>query len=354
MQAVLFFCGCGRPRTQESRPRPVETAVAIEKDMPVYIESFGNLKTPYDVDIKSQVTGQIQEVHFKEGQETKKSDLLFIIDPSIYKAQVDKAQAALAQDLADLKLKEDTLRRNKKLLEKQLISLQDFDKYQTDVASARAKAKLDKAALELAIINLDYCFIRSPIDGLTGKRQVDPGNIVSANTGPVLVNIKAIDSFYIDFTIPEMELGRLRKAMGEGKLKVGILLEGAPDKPYSGELQFLDNAVDNTTGTVALRAIISNKDRSLWAGQFVRVRLILSIDKNAVIVPYQAVQLGQKGNYLFAVTPDNKADLRIVNVGSREKDYIVIEDGIKAGDRVVTAGQMGLSPGASIIDVTQH
>jgi len=338
---------------KEILPRPVETALAIEQDAQYYIDSFGNLYPPNDVNIIAQVTGEIKEVNFVEGDEVKKGDLLFTIDPSPYQATLDKARAALMDDLADLKLKKITLERNKKLFEKELISQQDFDTYQTDFSSAEAKVRLDAAEVELAKINLEYCYVRSPVDGLTGKRQVDLGNIVSANAGPTLVNVKTIDTLFVDFTIPEGDLPEVRKAMQEGKLKVELTLGEDITHTYAGVLELIDNTVNNATGTVLLRASVSNKERALWAGQFVRVRLILGIDKGAVLVPYEAVQLGQKGSYLFVITADEKADLRIVNVGMRQKDSIVIKDGVKKGEKVVVSGQMGLSPGVKVIEASQ-
>jgi multidrug efflux system membrane fusion protein len=174
-----------------------------------------------------------------------------------------------------------------------------------------------------------------------------------ANNGPTLVNVKTIDELFIDFTVTEAELDKVRKAMATGDLKVVISTDENSDKTYSGTLVLLDNAVDNTTGTFLLRAIASNKDRSLWSGQFVKVRLILGITKNAIQVPYDAVQLGQKGSYLFVVDSESKADLRIVKPGLRQENNIVIEDGVRSGERVVTAGQLGLSPGTLVIDTVQ-
>jgi len=352
---ISLMGGCSPKKVQtEMPPRPVEAGLAIRKDVPIYIESFGNMYSPNNVNIISQVTGQIKDVHFKDGDIVSKGGMLFTIDPNPYKADLDKAEAALAQDIANLKLAKDTLERNKKLFDKELISRQDLDQYQTDAASLEAKVNLDKADIELARINLGYCFIHSPIDGLTGKRLVDPGNVVTENDGPTLVNIKTIDPLYTDFTVPEVELDRIRKAMGEGTLKVELSVAGSDDYSYSGELHFLDNAVDNSTGTVLLRAIVPNKDKALWAGQFVKVRLILYIQKDAVLVPYDAVQLGQDGLYLFAITPDNKAELRTVTAGNRENDHVIVEKGVKAGEKVVTAGHLGLSPGVTVIDVTRQ
>lgn len=348
----LTITGCfKKPQQKQIPPRPIQSGVAVQKDVPIYIESFGNLTSPNNVDIKSQVTGKIQEVHFTEGDIVKKGDMLFTIDPSEYQANLNKAKAAVTQDLADLKLKKDTLARNKLLIEKNVISQQDFEKYETDVASAEAKLELDQAEVEFQKINLQYCSIAAPIDGITGKRQVDPGNIISANTGPTLVNIKSVDPLYIDFTIIEKDLDRARSSMTESKLTVDIVTED--NNKFSGQLSFLDNAVDDTTGTVSLRGIIPNSDKKLWPGQFVRVKLILGYEKDAILVPAPAVKLGQKGTYVFVVSADNKADLRIVQIGNRQDDYIVVKEGVKVGEKVVTMGQMGLAPGVPVIEQVQ-
>ena len=338
-----------KPKETAMASRPVQTAYSVKDDVPIYVDSFGSLSPSSDVNIKSQVTGQIEEVHFKEGQEVNKGDLLFTIDPSPFQADLEKAQAALAQDTADLNLKKDTLERNKSLFASQLISQQDFDKFQADFLSAGQKIKLDQANIDLAKISLSYCSITSPIDGMTGRRQVDPGNIVAENTGPTLVNIKTIDPLYVDFTVPESQLGRVRTAKEAGELKVEVCLEEDLAKRYSGTLELLSNTVDTTTGTISLRAFIDNKDKKLWPGQFVRVRLILGVDEGVVTVPYEAVQLGQNGYFLFVVGRDNKADLRLVTVGLQFDDDIVIQKGVSSGEKVVISGQMGLYPGASVM-----
>jgi len=349
---VMPLQGChSKPKQTQTPSRPVKTAKAMAKDTPIYIESFGTLAAINNVDIKAQVTGKIIEVHFKEGDKVSVGDLLFVIDPREYKADLEKVQAILAEDMADLKLKRDTLDRNQKLFEQDLLSKQGFEQCETDLASVESKVQLDTANVELAKINLDYCYIKSPIAGITGKKQVDAGNIVTANTGPTLLNIKTIDPCDLDFTIIESELPALRKAMAGGTLKVEAFPEGDEEGPYEGKLTLVDNKVDNTTGTIALRAEIPNKERKLWAGQFVKARLILGIKKNAILVPYQALQLGQKGKYLFVVTPDNKADLRTVVTGNKIDDTVIIESGVKDGETVVTEGQLGLGPGVPVIDI---
>lgn len=351
---VLFLVlgnGCSEKKKSTLPPRPVQTAVAFQKDVPYYMEAFGNLTPLRNVDIRSQVTGKILKVHFKEGQKVAEGDMLFTIDPAEYKSALDKAAAALQVDEADLKLKKDTLERNRPLVGKELVSQQDFEKLETDVDGKEAQILLDEANVELARINLDYCYIKSPVNGIIGRVFVDPGNIVPANSGPVLANVKVINTLYVDFTVTDRQLAQVREAMATGILKVWLRVLGDDKNVYEGELKVIENSVDNTTGTIFLRATISNENYALWAGQFVYVKLILGTQKDAVLVPYAAVQSGQKGTFAFVVTPDQKAELRIVEIGSRQDDDIVIEKGIKAGEKVVTYGQMGLSQGALVKEV---
>ncbi|MFA5069075.1 MAG: efflux RND transporter periplasmic adaptor subunit [Candidatus Omnitrophota bacterium] len=352
---AIFFIIKGivfQPRPAPAPKRPVQTGLVIQKDVPVYVESFATLSPLLDVDIRSQVTGKIKEMHFQNGDYVKQGDELFTIDPSEYEAQLAKVRACLEQSEADLKLKTDTLERNKKLLEKDLISKQGFEALQTQALSARGQVDLDKASLELAAINLGYCHIVSPINGVTAKNQLDPGNIVTADNGPVLVNIKDIDRLYADFTLPERDLLRVRESMTRSALKVEIMPE-AGDSTFAGELVFINNTVDNATGTIYARALVDNKERRLWPGQFTTIRLILSVSKAAVLAPSSAVKIGQKGHYLFVFDDSNKADLRLVKTGLRQGDYIVIEEGVNSGEKVIVSGTLGLYPGAPVIDLTE-
>jgi len=285
VSCLVLGNGCSEKKEMPPMPpRPVQTAVAIQKDVPFYIESFGSLAALVNVDIKSQVTGKILQAHFKQGQRVAEGDLLFTIDPAEYKASLDKAQAVVRADDVDMKMKKDTLERNRGLASKELVSQQDFEKYETDVEAAEAKTTLDKAEMVLAQINLDYCSIKSPVNGVTGKVLVDPGNIVLANNGPTLANVKAIDTLYVDFSVTDRQLQAIRSAMAAGILKAEVRV---PDdgKSYVGELKLIENAIDNTTGTISLRAIVPNEGNALWAGQFVYVKLILGIQKDAVLIP---------------------------------------------------------------------
>jgi multidrug efflux system membrane fusion protein len=350
----LFFLAKAfyHPKQKKAmQPRPVKTAVSFTKDAPVYVESFGNLVPLANVNIIAQVDGEMTEVFFKDGDTVKKGDKLFTIDPAPYKASLDKAKAQMSKDEMTLQLKKDTLERNKKLEKSNLISAQDLEQYGTDVDTAQAEVDLQKAAVDSATITYNYCFINSPIDGIAGKRLVDLGNIVYASSKTTLVNIKTIDTLNIDFTVPERELIRLRGAMTANSLSVGIVPQGYTGEPYEGTLVFIDNSVDNSTGTVALRAVIDNKKHALWAGEFVTVRLVLSTKKDAVMVPYEALSLGQKGTYVFVVKADNTVEMRPVTQGQKQGDNIDIEKGLSSGEKVVTQGQMGLWPGAPIVDI---
>ena len=333
---------------------PVKIAVAQQKDIPIYVDSFGKIYSGTNVDVKSQVSGQIAKSYVKSGSPVKKGDLLYVIDPSTYQAQYDQATAALEQDQSVLKFKQDTLARNKKLYEDGLISKQDYESLGTDVDSLQAKIKLDQAAQKDAKINLDRCYIHAPISGILGDSQLDPGNIVSAGSDQVLVNIQRIENVAVHFTIPEQDLGSVQQVMKTGELDVEYLPEGNEDNVYKGHVTFVDNQVDHSTGTVMLHADLDNADKKLWSGQFGKVHLILKIDKGAVIVPDEAVQLGQKGSYLFTVDDNNKAHLKFVKTAEEYQGYTVVTDGLKVGDKVVTSGQMALSDGSTVQEIKQQ
>ncbi len=358
---LLFFsfalsCSKKQDKPKQAFARPVQVGTSIVQNVPNYISSFGYLKAINNVNIASQVTGKIEKSYFKEGQEVKKGDLLFTIDSRIYQAKIDEATAQLNGDLADVKTKQYIVDKDKKLALTNAIPIQDFVKYTTELEIAQAAVELDKATIEQNKINLDYCRITSPIDGVTGRREVDAGNIVIANSGPTLVNIKSIDPLYVNFTIPENNLFRVRQAMQNNKLMVIVHVEelgveeNKPDALYTGTLEFINNEVSTKTGTLFLRAVIPNPNEDLWPGQFVRVLLVLDIDTNALLVPYISVQQGLKGYYLFSIK-DSKAILHYVTRGQKHDDYIAItveKDAVKPGDKIVTVGQMGLAPNVGV------
>jgi len=305
--------------------------------------------TPFEsVNVTPQVGGQIVERRFQDGENLKKGQLIFVIDPRPYKAQLDSAKANLSQVQASLELAKIQFARDQELVGTRAISKQDYDTKKSTVDVNEAQVEAAKAAIETAQINLDYCYIHSPIDGRAGARLVDVGNVVQANTTSLL-SIQRIDPIYATFTITEQDLPEVQKKMSRGVLKAQVRLPADSENAARlGKVEFLDNAVQNATGTVNLRATIPNSDRHFWPGQFVNVRLVLDMEKGTVLVPSQATQISQKGPFVYVVKSDDTADLRPVTLGQRQGNDVVITSGLTAGERVVLAGQLLVRPGGKV------
>jgi membrane fusion protein, multidrug efflux system len=314
--------------------RPALVAQVVTKDVPVYLDEIGTCAAYETVQVQAQVSGQIIARHFQDGSDVKQGDPLFTIDPRPYQATLDQAKAQAALDQTTLKRQED-------LRARKVISQQDYD-------IAVANAQKSQAAAEAAQVNLDYCYIKSPINGRVGLRNVDVGNLVGPSTAP-LVTIQGLDPIYTDFTVAENDLPLVRKYLGGPNVKVQTYLPDGSIAPRTGDLYFIDNAVQPGSGTVKARGVTPNPDRALWPSEFVRVRFILDMLKNATLVPSQAVQVSQSGPFVFVVKPDNTVDLRPVKPGQRQEgDLTVIESGVKPDETVVVTGQLALSPGAKI------
>lgn len=345
--------GC---KKQEVPPRPAPLVNATEvtvKDVPLYLDEIGTCTAREVVSIRAQATGRITEIHFTDGADLKKGDPLFTIDPRPYQAALDQAKASLAQSEASLSLARLDFERAKQLLPAKAISKEDYDTRKNAVDVGEAQVKASQAAIETAQVNLDYCFIYSPIDGRASLGLVDIGNVVTASSGGatsnVLLVIQRLDPIYADFTITERDLSSVRARMAEGTLKTLVRLpDESQDAAREGDLTFLDNAVQNATGTVKLRATLSNADHHLWPGQFVNVRLVLSTLKDAVLVPVSATQISQQGPYVYVVEPNSTAELRLVKLGQKQGELVVVSEGVKAGEKVITAGQMMVMPGGKV------
>lgn len=347
--AAMLAAGCSRPAPPPRQVvRPVTAVEAVARDTPIYVESFGTLAPAENIDVKAEVTGKVISYHFTEGSLVNKGELLFVIDTNQYVASVHKAQASLEQGAANLKRKRDSYERNRTLRDQNVISADEFEQFKTDYDDAQAAYKLAAAQLALSQLDLDHCTIEAPVTGFTGQRLIDPGNIVPANTGPSLVNIKRVDLLRLDFTIPEKYFFQAREASASNTIHVFLTPQGMTGVAATGTVNFINNAIDDQTGTIGMRADVPNAAGTLWAGQFVTIKLIIGTIRNATLVPYESVQNGQKGPYLFVVTPANKADLRLVKSGLRHDDLIVIEEGVKPGEKVVRVGQMGLAPGIPV------
>ena len=331
---TLRSCASRHQTAAPPPPRAVAVAKVITKNVPLYLDEIGTCTAAETVQVQAQVSGQIISREFEDGADVKKGDVLFRIDPRPF-------QAALSSAEADAALAHATLQRQTELRSKQVVAGQDYD-----VATANAM-KAD-AAVAAAQVNLDYCTIRSPIDGRTGIRNVDIGNLVGPSSPP-LVMVQRLDPIYTDFTIAEPDIPLVRQHLNGPPLQV--LTENENDKlpPVRGQLTFIDNAVQPGVGTVRARATTENRDRALWPAQFVRVRLILEMLKNAMLVPSNAVQVGQNGPYAFVVRPDSTLELRQLKPGQRQDaDTTVILNGLKPGETVVTRGQLQLAPGMKV------
>src|SRR6266496_4124552 len=314
--------------------RPALVAKVVTKDVPVYLDEIGTCAAYETVQVQAQVSGQIIARHFQDGSDVKQGDPLFTIDPRPYQATLDQAKAQAALDQATLKRQED-------LRARKVISQQDYD-------TAVANAQKSQAAAEAAQVNVDYCYIKSPINGRVGLRNVDVGNLVGPSTPP-LVTIQGLDPIYTDFTVAENDLPTVRKYLGGPNVKVQTYLPDGSIAPRTGDLYFIDNAVQPGSGTVKARAVTPNPDRALWPSEFVRVRFILDTIKDATLVPSQAVQISQSGPFVFVVKPDSTVDLRSVKPGQRQDDdLMVIETGVKPDETVVVTGQLALGPGTKV------
>src|SRR5438067_5860497 len=391
--AVSLSTGCTNKAAQQGfarPPAPVSVAAAVTQDVPTYLDAIGKTVAREVVSIQPQVSGRILNIHFTDGANVKKGDLLFTIDTRPFEANLRQAQANVAKDLALKKQAEANLakdvaqskygeveaKRFRTLVEQGVVSREQYDQAESNTESLKATVEADKAAIhsaeesikvdtaavDSAKVELSYCYIRSPIDGRAGQRQVDIGNVVnpggssgggSGNTGgssgssSSLLVIERIDPIYADFTIPQDNLAVVQQQMRQGTLKTEVRLPEATD-PIAGQLTFLDNAVQSGTGTINLRATIPNSDHRFWPGRFVNIRLVLSTIHGAVLVPATAPQMSAKGSFVYVIKQDSTAEQRQVTLGQRQGDLVVVEKGVEPGERVVTVGQIGVTPGGKV------
>ena len=348
--AAAFSISCGKKVTAapERPPTLVTVSAAESRDVPVYLDEIGKNGAFESVTVTPQVAGRITERHFEDGANLQRGQLLFVIDPRPYQAQLDSAQANLAQAKAALELAKIQFARDEELVGTKAISKQDYDTKKNTVDVDQAQVEAAEAALETAKLNLEYCYIHSPIEGRAGARLVDIGNVVQTNTTALLL-IQRLDPIYADFTITERDLPEVQKQMVRGNLDARVRLPSDADEGVrTGKVTFLDNAVQNATGTVNLRATIPNPDHHFWPGQFVNVRLVLATDKGAVMIPSEATQISQKGPFVYVVKPDQTAELRVITLGQRQGGNVVVTNGLVADENVVLTGHLTVVPGAKV------
>jgi multidrug efflux system membrane fusion protein len=326
---------------------PVVVASVVQKNMPVQLEAVGSVEAFSTVSIRTQVTGAITQVHFKEGQDVKQGDLLFTIDTRPFEAALKQAEANLARDAAVLANAREQARRYAELVKKQYVSQEQYDQVKTNADALEGSVDADKAAIENAKVQLSYCRIYSPVTGRTGGLLVNEGNLVRTNDATPLVTINQVSPIYVTFAVPEQNLAEIRKRLSAGKLKVQALSQGE-DSPEEGELSFIDNAVDRTTGTIKLKGTFGNGNRRLWPGQFVKAALKLNDHTDAIVVPSQAVQTGQTGQHVFVLKDGSAVDIRPVVISRSLNGESVVEKGLQPGEQVVTDGQFLLGPGSKV------
>jgi len=355
---------------------PVEVASVTQQDVPIQIKGIGNVEAQNTVAVRSQVEGTLLRVAFAPGQEVKKGDLLFTIDPRPLQAQLSQAEANLLKAMAAVRQGNDivardeatlandriTVNRDLKLIESGVVPREQYDNDlakqradeatvradQSAVANLQAAQKAEQANVENARVQLSYTTIRSPIAGKTGNLAVTQGNLVRANDTNPMVTITTASPIYVTFSVPERDLVRIRQATGKEGLEVDGEVPGDENNPVKGRLSLVDNTVDPATGTVRLKATFINDDRRLYPGQFVNVVLTLGIANQATVVPSQAIQLGQDKTFVYVVKADSTAEMRTVKTGTTIESMTVIEDGLKPGEQVVTDGQLRIVPGAKV------
>lgn len=343
--APLCFTACSPPKPPAKDVPPVLVAKASLADIPVFINPppVGHVMAYSTVTVRPQIGGEISEIHFQEGQAVKQGDLLFSIDPRPAQAALAGAKSALARDEAQLANAQIQFEREQKLYEQKIESQDAFDSTRATRDALLATVANDRAAVTNAQLNVEYTQIRSPLEGVTGQYQFHEGNVVKS-PDDTLVVINQIHPIYVIFAVPERYLPEIQQEMKTHKIKVTTTYDNQVGPPPEGELVFVDNAVDYTTGTILLKAQFANENNSLWPGQYVQVDLLLHELDQAVVVPTQALQTGQKGTFLYVLNADQTVDERLVTNGPAYEGNTVIENGVKAGETVVTDGQLRLEP----------
>ena len=327
---------------------PVSIAAATRQSVPLKTKAVGNVEANSIVSVRALVSGELVKIHFKQGDEVRKGDLLFSIDPRPLESALKQAEGTLAKDAAQAANAEAVSRRYAKLYADGIVSKELDDQYLTAADAQASIVDSDHAAVENAKVQLSYATIRAPLSGTTGNLIVYEGNLVKANDTTPLVTITETSPIFVTFSVPEGELGKINAARSAGTVQVAAALPNDETHPATGELTFVDNTVDMTTGTIKLKATFANRDRKLWPGQFVKVTVTTGVLPDAVVVPAQAVQTGQDGPYLYVVKEDQTAEVRKVQVGPADEAIAVVLRGVSAGEPVVTEGQLRLSPGAHV------
>ncbi|MGE5256913.1 MAG: efflux RND transporter periplasmic adaptor subunit [Hyphomicrobiales bacterium] len=348
----MIFLTRSEGTSQREKPEPlisVAVAAAVQKTVPVQLQAVGTVEAYATVSIKSRIDGELLKVHFREGQDVKKGDLLFTIDPRPHEVALREAQARLERDVALAGKADLDAKRYAELVAKNFVSSDKYEQFRSNAEALRATVAADRASVERAQLQVDYCYIKAPMTGRTGRLLVDEGTQIKANDDKGgMVEIAQIMPINVGFAVPQQYLSEIKQHMAQGPLRVEAFVSESPQNPEAGTLSFLDNKVNSQTGTVMLKASFANTDRRLWPGQFVTTVLTLTSRPDAIVIPSQALQVGQDGQFVYVVRPDMTVETRPVVVGMNLGSEVVIEKGVGAGEKVVTEGQLRLMPGARV------
>jgi multidrug efflux system membrane fusion protein len=347
---VLMTRSEGTPQREKREALvPVKIAVAEPRTVPVQLQAVGTVEAYATVSIKSRVDGQLMGIHFREGQDVKKGELLFTIDPRPFEVALKEAQARLERDVALADKADLDTRRYAELVAKNFVSSDKYEQFRANSEALRASVGADRAVVDRAKLQLEYCFIKAPMDGRTGQLLVDEGAQIKANDDKGgMVEIAQITPINVGFGVPQQFLPQIKTHMAGGQLKVEAFIPDSREKAETGALSFLDNKVSSQTGTVLLKGSFANTERRLWPGQFATVILTLTTRNDAVVVPSMAIQVGQAGKFVYVVKPDMTVESRPVVPGMSVGADVVIDQGLAAGENVVTEGQLRLVPGAKV------
>ena len=347
---IVFLTGCPGKKSEQPNmapAAPVTVETVSRRSVPVQLHAIGNVEAYTTVGIKAQIGGTLSKVHFTEGQDIKKGDLLFTIDPRPYEASLKQSEAALARDRAQYENAKKDAGRYAGLVKKGYVSQEQYEQLRTNADALESVVQADLAQVENAKLQLAYCFIYAPVSGRAGSLLLHEGNLVKANADTPMVVINQIQPVNVTFTLPEKYLPEIRKYTTAGKLGVEALPSVEDKSPAKGSLSFIENVVDASTGTIMMKASFPNHDRRLWPGQFVNVTITLAVQQDVTVVPAGTVQTGQQGQYVYVVKGD-VAELRSVIAGTDYQGLTVVEKGLESGEQVVTDGQMRLQPGARV------
>ena len=347
--SLLSACVGTKAASEPPPPVPVLAATVEQKDIPVQVHAIGAVEAYSTVSVKTQITGELTGVFFKEGDDVKKGQLIFTLDKRPLEADVRRAEGALARDEAQAANALADQRRYAALVKAGVVSTQEYDRVASNSEALAAAVRADKGALENARVQLVYASIYSPINGRTGNLIVHQGNMIKANDVPALVNINQVEPIYVTFMVPQQYLADVKQYSRNGSLLVQAVIPSDARGPITGKLSFIDNMVDPGTGTIKLKGMFANSDRRLWPGQFVDAYLTLKTQSNALVIPSQAIQNGQQGTFVYVIKDDNTVEARTITTSeTQQAGQVIVQKGLAVGERIVTDGQLRLVPGAKV------